>query len=113
MMHELGRSEAALPERWKRIANAEERVDAAAGRVPHRVASNCRFKDVGVAAVEKKREPHETRSPHGLAVLYDGTSIGLNLTEPTDNLTDETNQLPRSRCTARIGPSFRKPLGYT
>ena len=42
------------------------------------------------------------------------TSIGLNLTGPTsDNLTDETDQLPRSRCTARIRPSFRKPLGYT
>jgi len=41
------------------------------------------------------------------------TSTRLNLTGPTDNLTDETDQQLCARCTARIGPSFRKPLGYT
>jgi len=48
------------------------------------------------------------------ATVPRSTSIGLNLTRPTsDNLTNGNDQLPRSRCAARIGPSSRKPLGYT
>jgi hypothetical protein len=73
-------------------------------------ASTCvvRVQALSLVAVRNNPSPSHHKQQQG------GTSIRLNLTRPTgDNLTERNGPTAFARCAARIGPSARKPLGYT
>ena len=93
---------------------AEQQVRQELGRVF--VGARCAWRKTWMWLSPRTRLFRDRLCQRHLASKADEVSvqfIGLNLTEPIDNLTNETSQFPRSCCAARIGPSSRKLLCCT